>query len=568
MDAHSENDFRNRRPAASEPSPLAGIHVALGAQQVERAITMAEAALDAGGRDPLMFNLVAHRRQVEGRYGEAMALLQAGLRIAPHDVFLLCALAGCLSQQGRDAEALALYDRTLAQAPDHAPAHHGRGLALDALGEAEAAYAAEREAVRLAPDYPDALGALADHALRRGEQEAADVHARRALAADPDEPAAILALAGLALKRGDAAGAAARLERRLGRPNLPALHQGALGALYAEALDRLDRPEDAMQAHVRANAATWAVHAPQMAAAGVETGLDLCRRLQARFERADRADWGPAPPTPEADGPSVHVFLIGFVRSGTTLLEQVLASHPDVVALEEQPLLRGLAKPWFDDEAALARLAALDAAQAAALRADYWARVRSHGVEPAGRVFVDKNPLDGLWLPLVAKLFPEARILVARRDPRDVVVSSFRHRFKVNVLTCAFTDLARTADYYAAVMALMQTYLETLPLHVHVHRHEDLVADFDREVRAICGFLGLEWTDALRDFAATARRRDIRTPSAEQVRQGLSREGLGRWRRYEAAMQPILPVLQPWVEAFGYVMIRTCRRSASWASAR
>ena len=553
MDLQGEDDVASEL-AEPEPDTLAAIHAALGAHQVEQAISLAEEALQAGGRDPLMFNLVAHRRQVEGRYGEAMGLLQAGLRFTPQDIFLLCALAGCLSQQGRDDEALALYDRVLAKSPSHAPAHHGRGLALDALGEVEQARGAELAAVELAPDYPDALGALADHALRRGELSEAESYASRAFAADPDEPAATLTLASIALKRGEAAGAAERLERRLARPGLPALHQGALGALYAEALDGLDRPEAAMQAHVRSNAATWSVHAAQLAAAGVEPGVELCRRLRGSFERADPADWRAAPGAEpqDAGAPAIHVFLIGFVRSGTTLLEQVLASHSQVSALEEQPLLRGLAKPWFGDEAALKRLGAIDAPRADALRADYWRRARACGIEPSGRVFVDKNPLDGVWLPLVAKLFPRARILIARRDPRDVVVSSFRHRFKVNVLTCAFTDLERTAEYYAAVMALTATYLDKLPLHVHVHRHEDLVADFDKEVRAICDFVGLGWTDALRDFAATARRREIRTPSAEQVRQGLSREGLGRWRRYEAAMQPILPILQPWVEAFGY----------------
>ena len=533
---------------------LTAIHAALAAQRMDRAIALAEAGLQAGGREPLLFNLAAHSRQVEGRHGEAMELLQAGLREAPRDVFLLCALGGCLSQQGRDAEALDLYDRVLREAPLHAPAHHGRGLALDALEDAPAARAAHVRAVELAPDYPDALGALAEHALRDGELEAAGDHARRALAGDPDTPGATLALAALDLKRDAVADAVTRLERRLARPGLSLLHRSALESLLADALDRLDQPGAAMQAHVRSNAAAWALHAPQMAAAGVELGVDLCRRLQARFERADPADWRAAPGAEATapGGPAGHVFLIGFVRSGTTLLEQVLASHPQVVALEEQPLLRAMAKPWFGDDAALDRLAALDEVQAEALRADYWRRVRACGVDPAGRVFVDKNPLDGVWLPLVAKLFPQARILIARRDPRDVVVSSFRHRFKVNVLTCAFTDLARTADYYAAVMALTQTYLARLPLRAHVHRHEDLVADFDGEVRAICEFLGIGWTDALRDFAATARRRDIRTPSAEQVRQGLSREGLGRWRRYEAVLQPVLPVLQPWVEAFGY----------------
>jgi hypothetical protein len=240
------------------------------------------------------------------------------------------------------------------------------------------------------------------------------------------------------------------------------------------------------------------------------------------------------------------------VRSGTTLLEQVLASHPHVVALEEQPLLRAMGPPFFKDAAGLDRLSRLSAEEADALRADYWRRVRGFGAEPAGRVFVDKNPLDAIWLPLVAKLFPGAKVLFARRDPRDVVISSFRHQFAVNALTCAFTGLERTAEFYGEVMRLAEVYATRLSIDTYIHRHEDLVNDFDTEVRAICAFLGLEWTDAMRDFAETAKRRDIRTPSADQVRRGLSRDGLGRWRRFGPAVDPIMPILDPWVQAFGY----------------
>ncbi len=539
-------------PVAGSQERLTAIHSALAAQKLDVAVDLAKRELAGGGRASLAFNLAAHSHQVEGRFEEAMALLEDGLRTAPEDVFLLCALAGCLTQQGQERPALELYRRVLAFAPEHAPAHHGAGLALSALDEAEAAYAAHLRAVDLAPDFPEALGALSDHAVRREHMDEAKRYAERALALDPDEPAATLSLAFAELQCGAVHEAAVRLERRLARPGLSPLHLAALEGLYADTLDRLERPDASMQAHARSNAATWAVHAPLIAAAGVELGEAMCRRLGAKFQSATPADWAQAPGEPEAGGPLVHVILMGFVRSGTTLLEQVLASHPDVVALEEQPLLRAIAKPWFETDADIDRLSHLDEASAQLLRRDYWGRVRSHGVEPAGRFFVDKNPLDAIWLPLVAKLFPQARVLIAHRDPRDVVVSSFRHRFKLNVLTCAFTDLERTARFYDALMELTQLYRLRLPLHVHVHRHEDLVADFDAQVSAICAFLGLGWTDALRDFAATAKRRDIRTPSKDQVRQGLSSAGVGRWRRYAEAMTPVLPILEPWIDAFGY----------------
>ena len=541
------------RDLHGEPrAALDRIRTALAVNDVDQAIAIAEATIARGLEIPLCLNLVAYRRQVEGRLDEAMRLLDRAHQLAPGDVSILCALGGCLSQQGLETQALDLYDRALELSPTHAPAHHGRGLALSALGRLEESRRAHFRALDLAPDYPDALGALADHAVRRRELDVALDFARRALALDSGEPAAVLAKAFVEFRREHFRAAADGVAARLAQGGLSSLHASALEALYADALDMLDEPAASFGASARSNAAMAAIHAPLMAQAGVESGTALCRRLMREFAAHART-WEPAPAgPPDPDAPRIHVFLIGFVRSGTTLLEQVLASHPDVTALEEQPILRGMSAPYFKDGAGLDRLTALGPAEADGLRADYWRRVREAGAEPHGRVFVDKNPLDGVWLPMVAKLFPKARVLIARRDPRDVVVSSFRHRFIFNALTSAFTSLGEAADFYGAVMELTELYRAVLPIATHAHRHEDLIADFDGQVQDICRFIGLDWTPAMRDFATTAKRRDIRTPSAEQVRRGLSSEGLGRWRRYGDAIDPVLPALQPWIDRFGY----------------
>ena len=194
----------------------------------------------------------------------------------------------------------------------------------------------------------------------------------------------------------------------------------------------------------------------------------------------------------------------------------------------------------------------MDPATADREREAYWRRVRDFGVDVRGRVFVDKHPLSTLWLPYMAKLFPEAKVLFALRDPRDVVLSCFRRRFLMNGAMYNFTDLGETADFYAETMALSDVYRRLLSLKWYDHRHEDLVQDFSAETRRLCAFLGLEWTEKLRDFAETAKRRDVQTPSAQQVRRGLYREGMGQWRAYAEGMDAALPVLEPWVERFGY----------------
>lgn len=251
----------------------------------------------------------------------------------------------------------------------------------------------------------------------------------------------------------------------------------------------------------------------------------------------------------EAD---THVFLLGFPRSGTTLLEQVLAMHPRVIALEEAPTLATAYQAFLSDAEACARLARLDTVEAAAWVAHYWTVVRDHGIDVGGKLFVDKQPAGTLNLPVIARLFPRAKILFAIRDPRDVVLSCFRQPFQINAMTYAFTDLAQAAACYDACLRLAGRARAHLPFEWMDVRHETLVEEFDRTLARIIYFLELDADPAMRDFAARSHGRTIRTPSATQVRAGLNRRGIGRWEQYREQLAPILPILAPWVTRLGY----------------
>jgi hypothetical protein len=165
-------------------------------------------------------------------------------------------------------------------------------------------------------------------------------------------------------------------------------------------------------------------------------------------------------------------------------------------------------------------------------------------------VFVDKHPLGTMRLPLMYKMFPEAKFIFAVRDPRDVVLSCFRRSFNMNANMYEFNTLDGAARMYDAVMSAGQAYLEHLPMSVRQVRHEDLVADFETSIRDLCGFLGVDWTPELIDFATTDRA--IATPSSAQIAKGLNNEGVGHWRNYAFALEPVMPLLEPWVEKFGY----------------
>jgi hypothetical protein len=323
--------------------------------------------------------------------------------------------------------------------------------------------------------------------------------------------------------------------------------------LLGDLRDVEGRPSEAFAAYQSSNGILKAMYAARFDEPGAVTPLDHAVRLTAWFSAADPESWRDAPVASSPPGePKAHVFLVGFPRSGTTLLENVLASHPDVVSLEERNCLDSASAAYLTSPEGLDQLARIGPADAARERESYWAKVRKFGVEPSGRVFIDKMPLASVALPLVAKLFPDALILFACRDPRDVVLSCFRRRFGMNPSMYQLLTLEGAAAYYDSVMRLSEVYREILRLPQHLVRYERLVEDFESTARAACQFLGLEWDEGLFDFAAKARSRGMATPSAAQVVRGLNREGQGVWRRYREQMAPVLPVLEPWVRRFGY----------------
>jgi hypothetical protein len=279
-----------------------------------------------------------------------------------------------------------------------------------------------------------------------------------------------------------------------------------------------------------------------------DTMPEYLRRLRDHFARA--AAWPPSPPA--ASDAAGHVFLVGFPRSGTTLLEEALASHPLVVSTQERDGLADAVRSLMGTSQALNRLATLGERDAAQYRKLYWDRLRAHGIAPEGRVVVDKQPYNTINLPLVARLFPGAHVVFSLRDPRDVVLSCFRHQFRMNAGNWELTTIAGAAGLYDATMELADLYRQTLPLALHEVRFETLVAEPASELQRLCRFIGLPWDDAMTRMTDRAGRRAIVTPSAAQLVRGLNQDGVGAWRRYAQELAPVLPVLARWARRFGY----------------
>jgi tetratricopeptide (TPR) repeat protein len=256
------------------------------------------------------------------------------------------------------------------------------------------------------------------------------------------------------------------------------------------------------------------------------------------------------PPSAEAEQGAELVFFVGFPRSGTTLMEQILGAHPRLLTtMEVSPLDAVLRALGADYPLCLPRL---DEAARAALRAVFWSQAEAAVGALEGRFLIDKMPLNLAHLALIQRLFPAAKLLVALRDPRDVVLSCYMQNFAPNLATIAFQDLTSSAETYHEVMGLWMAQREHLALSSLAYRYEDLIAAPTETVTAVLDFLTVGWDPAVERYREKAETRNITTPSYRDVTAPLFRRAIGRWQAYRAHLDPVLPLLDPYVEAFGY----------------
>jgi len=538
------------RDTSADLATLQEVHAAALAGNHAHAAALASAALAGGFEHPMLFNLAALAREQDGDLAAAEALLQRAVTIAPRDIGVRNALGLCLLRLERPGEAV-LQFTALLQLDSSLPfAHASLGNALFASGltaEAEASY---RHALELDEKQGVALAGLAHLASSRGSYADARALAERALIVLPGLPDAALSLASAESHERNFPAAEARVRAVLADSRISPLERAYAHGLLGDILDAKNYAADAFSAYGQCNEELRALYAHRFTEGNA---LAFARSVDDRFNRTDGDVWRRRmSPDQRRTGAAQHVFLLGFPRSGTTLLEVILEGHPNIVSLEENESMIDTVQEFMRGPGDIERLAVAAPATLERLRAAYWRHVAASGTDVMGRMFVDKNPLNTLKLPLIARLFPDAKILLACRDPRDIVLSCFRHRFRMSAPIYELLTLEGAARYYDAVMRLAVRFTSLLPLEVLLIRHEDVVTDFPREMKRLCDFLGVEWDPAMSDFALRAEHREALTPSTAQLVKGLSTEGLGQWRRYRAQMDPVLPLLKPWIERFFY----------------
>lgn len=261
------------------------------------------------------------------------------------------------------------------------------------------------------------------------------------------------------------------------------------------------------------------------------------------------------PTLPPAARPDV-VMMLGFPRSGTTLLENALAAHPEIETLEELPTLRAAMSYVERGNAGLTTEPKASAELALRARDRYFYEIAWSRKKPNASVVVDKFPVRSIFAPFMSRLIPDQRYIFCLRHPYDVVISAFQQRFRSNAAMSSFYDFGATITLYDLTMSRWFAVHAMDSNHVHYVRYDRLVEKFEPTVTSTLAFLGLRWDSAVSDFAEQAKSRAGRTPSYQKVRQGLSLGVQTYWRNYDFLFRgPEAAPLTKWAKFFGYETI-------------
>ncbi len=553
-----------------QPAQLALVHALAEAGRELEAEAAMQAFLRADPARELLAEAATHQRA--GRLEPAEAAYREIIRRDPRHVEALRLLALIAIQTEHHGQAVQLLERAVEIAPDFlaawvdlSRAHLERldlpaaeaSIARAALlsprsanvqvhvanvqarsGRHDEALESYRRAAALNPGYPAALLGLGNTLKTVGRQAEAIEAYRRATVVRPESSEAWWSLSNLKTFRFDDADVAA-MRRHLATPGLPAEARVQFSFALGKALEDRGEYSAAFSHYEAGNRLRRASENYDP----VQTEV-VNERIRAVFDAeflARHAGGGEPDCAP--------IFVVGLPRSGSTLIEQILASHPQVDATHELPevgrLILAINRARSDRIAYPEAVRDFDAAAFAAQGRAYIDATRQYR-RGAAR-FIDKNPNNFASLGLLAVALPNARFINARRHPLDTCLSCYRQLFARGQ---PFTyDLVELGEYYLEYDRMMTHWHDVLPGRVLDVEYEDVVADLEGQVRRILDFCGLSWDDACLRFHETERA--IRTASSEQVRRPIYDSSIGVWRRYERELAPLIEVLAPVLQRSG-----------------
>ena len=532
-----------------------------GSGRKYKACCLAQPAPSAPANNTPEWLRLAREAAANSKFAEAEAWFRLLVLSAPDHPEFLAGLGQSLCWQRKKKAGLEALRQAAAALEPRSKQDRDPQPLLDLSGQLQhwgdypTALRLARLAARIAPRSALAQQQVAVCASRIHQLEIALPAARRAVEMLPTEPRCHLLLAWIDQAEGRLDAARDRLREVIATCHEP--EQTARAWLeLGSVLDRQQEYDAAFEAFH--NAAELHRQLPSHRAVDSEKIFRTLASHRAGFAAETFARW-PAEVL-RADGLPTPVFLFGFLRSGTTLAGKILNRHPEITVGDECPLIHELSLEAArlggvtDDLAAAPHRLDLDGIQH--LRRYYWRRVEEEYGDAALRTrFIDKNALNTIEAGWIATLFPEARIVFARRDPRDVCLSCYMQAFAPAPATVNLLSLAGIARQYAAVMEYWWSLRDRLPGGYFDLGYEDSIESFEPTYSRLCAYLGVDWRPGLEQASGAGEEEMeyIATPSFAAVRQPIFHGSIRRWVHYEKHLQSVLPRLQPWVSALIYV---------------
>ncbi|AMK78098.1 MULTISPECIES: sulfotransferase [Methylomonas] len=494
---------------------------------------------------------------LQGNFAAAEQCYQQVLAIKPNHIEALAGVGQGLCRRHRRAEGRQYFAKAAKQMLRRPEKIEGRLLLelaeqLQMWGDLDLALQLARAAVKQMPEQPAAQFCMAAclHRLNHADQAIAVLS--KVLKLIPDDAGCQTLMAILEFDKKQYVRAQQRLERVVARAtDLKQLARACLE--LAKVYDKQQRHADAFKMLSKAGELqTQLPETRRVDGDYIFNKIALYKQgyddnLLKRWSVADFADDLPVP-----------VFLMGFLRSGTTLTEQILAAHPQVLTSDENQLieevLAELAAMTGIQQNPPEALRSLNLDQARRLRGFYWQRVSEEFTPTAlQKRFVNKVALNSIEIGLISCLFPEAKILFALRDPRDICLSCAMQSFSASPATVNLLSWSGIARQYAAVMDLWLNLRQRIVPEYLELRYEDVVGDFENSFRRVFALLDLAWHPQVAHYHERVAGRYVATPSFAAVSQPVYGSAVARWQAYADHFQPILPVLAPYIKAFGYL---------------
>jgi tetratricopeptide (TPR) repeat protein len=512
------------------------------------AIGLFEQVVKTGGGWQAQLGL-ANALMICGELHRAEAALLAVLDAQPQHVGALNNLGRIFLELGNFDRADTYLEKAQGLQPDNPGVLHNLGSLRRRQNRTDEAITLIRRVIELGPENADGYSSLADILEMENRLVEATATVEEGLARLPGHPGLLIQAARLDRRDGRIENAVERLKDvsdiKGDLKNIAARHQ-ELGVLY----DKLDDTALAYEHFTKAKQ-SFGVLSRQLGV-GPQHFLNAISSMHGFVKDTDLADLEPLDIDDERKDPC---FLIGFLRSGTTLLHQILDTHHDITVIDEKPMAMAAEQILVGGaDGYPGGIATLDDPTVRLARDAYFQTLDAYLPEnKAGSLIIDKFPFNTVHAPLLWRAFPKAKFIFAVRHPMDVCLSCYMQAFQPSVATSPFLSMSEGVQAYANLMDMWLLFSQKVRMDLLNVRYEDMIADQEGVSRQLFEFVDIPWDDKALNFHEHAQKTtSVSNPSYHQVVKPIYKGAADRWRRYDAQLKEFYPQLQPYLQAFGY----------------